>query len=184
MMADQEYKPSMSDETVRSRTGKGWSEWFSILDEAGAKEKSHKEIVAVINQNYEVDLWWQQSITVEYEKARGLRDKGQAAEGYQVSASKTFPVDMETLFNAWNDPSLREGWLPDAPMMVNKATPGKSMRISWRDGESRVDVYFTAKGEKKSAVQLQHSKLSDAQEGERMKVYWKEALGRLAEILS
>jgi hypothetical protein len=183
-MADQEFKPSMSDNAVSNRTGRDWAEWFSILDEAGAPEMSHKEIVAFLNQNYEVALWWQQTITVEYEKSRGLRAKHQMPEGYQVSASKTFPVDMNTLFNAWNDESLRERWLPEAPIKVNKATPGKSMRISWKDGESKVDLYFTVKGEKKSAVQLQHSKLSDAEEGERMKGYWKEALGRLAEVLS
>jgi uncharacterized protein YndB with AHSA1/START domain len=182
-MADQEFKPSMSGDAVRKRTGKDWLEWFSILDEAGAHEMSHKEIVAFLNQDHDVEPWWQQSITVEYEKARGLRAKHQAAEGYQVSASKTFPMDMETLFNAWADENLRERWLPEAPMMVNKATPGKSMRISWKDGESRVDVYFTAKGEKKSAVQLQHSKLRDAEEGEKMKSYWKEALGRLEDLI-
>jgi uncharacterized protein YndB with AHSA1/START domain len=182
-MEDQEFKPGASEESVRTRTGKGWQEWFTILDEAGAQQMSHKEIVAFLNQNHEVEAWWQQTITVNYEQARGLRDKHQSSEGYQVSASKTLPVDLVELFNAWNDESLRQRWLSDVPMKVNKATPGKSMRISWKNGESKVDVYFTSKGAAKSSVQVQHSRLSDADEGEKMKAYWKEALGRLADLL-
>jgi hypothetical protein len=182
-MTGQEFKPSTSDETVRTRTGKDWNEWLAILDEAGCQQKTHKEIVAFIGQNYEVDPWWQQTITVTYEQARGLREKHQATEGYQVSASKTFPAAVEVLFNAWNDESLREIWLPEAPLKVTKATPAKSMRISWKDNESRVEVYFSAKGEAKSSVQVQHNRLGDAEEGEKMKTYWREALNRLGEVV-
>jgi hypothetical protein len=30
-------KPTMSDDAVKAKTGKVWSEWFRILDAAGAK---------------------------------------------------------------------------------------------------------------------------------------------------
>jgi len=33
-----------SDEAIRSRTGRGWEEWFNLLDEWGAPERSHTEI--------------------------------------------------------------------------------------------------------------------------------------------
>jgi hypothetical protein len=32
-------RPTTSDKAVRKRTGKGWDEWFSILDEWKAPEK-------------------------------------------------------------------------------------------------------------------------------------------------
>src|SRR5690242_6294971 len=33
-----------SDEAIRTRTGRGWEEWFEILDEWGAAERSHREV--------------------------------------------------------------------------------------------------------------------------------------------
>ena len=32
-----------SDETIRERTGRGWEEWFDLLDEAGAADMTHRE---------------------------------------------------------------------------------------------------------------------------------------------
>src|SRR3954467_10954258 len=33
-----------SDATIRERTGRGWEEWFDLLDEWGMAELPHKEI--------------------------------------------------------------------------------------------------------------------------------------------
>ena len=61
---------------------------------------------------------------------------------------------------------------------MRKATSGKSMRITWRDG-TNLDVDFYEKGPAKSQVSLQHSRLPDAETASIMKAFWKEALGRL-----
>jgi hypothetical protein len=41
----------MSDEAVKSKTGKTWKEWFAILDKAGASKMSHQEIVNTSTRN-------------------------------------------------------------------------------------------------------------------------------------
>lgn len=33
-----------SDEKIRQRTGRGWEEWFAILDGWGATDRPHREI--------------------------------------------------------------------------------------------------------------------------------------------
>src|SRR4051795_9786751 len=33
-----------TDATIRERTGRGWEEWFDVLDAWGAADKAHKEI--------------------------------------------------------------------------------------------------------------------------------------------
>src|SRR5918912_2149682 len=33
-----------SDEAIRERTGRGWEEWFDVLDEWGAGDRPHREI--------------------------------------------------------------------------------------------------------------------------------------------
>ena len=75
----------MSDEAVKAKTGKTWKEWFAILDKAGARKMTHKEIVQVLNSEHGVGPWWQQMVTVTYEHERGLRDRHEKPEGYQIS---------------------------------------------------------------------------------------------------
>ena len=167
----------MSDEAVRAKTGKTWDEWLSILDAAGAKALGHKEIVALVGQ-HGVGPWWRQMVTVTYEQARGLREKHQTATGYTANASRTIGVPVDRLFEAWSDAALRSRWLPDAELTIRKATPGKSLRISWGDG-SNVDVGLIPKGESKSQVAVEHAKLPDAAAVAWAKGYWKQALDRL-----
>jgi hypothetical protein len=66
--------------------------------------------------------------------------------------------------------------------VVRKATRNKSLRITWVDGQTSVEVLFYAKGKSKSQVVVQHSQLSDAKAAERMKGYWSEQLARLQEF--
>ncbi len=76
---------------------------------------------------------------------------------------------------------MRRRWLPKS-LTVRTATPPKSLRIAWPDGTS-VSVNFSAKGETRSVVQVQHGKLADAATVAERKVYWGEALERLRALL-
>ena len=89
-------------------------------------------------------------VTVTYEQDRGLRRKHERAEGYSVSASKTFGVSVNTLYKHWSDEKLSGLWLKDK-FTVRKTTANKSMRISWPCG-TNVDVEFYSKGASKSSA--------------------------------
>jgi uncharacterized protein YndB with AHSA1/START domain len=177
-------KPGMSDEAVKAKTGKDWNTWFDILDAAGAQQMSHKEIVAYLVEHHQVGPWWQQSITVAYEQARGLREKHEMPSGYQISRSKTIAVPVDSLYAAWQDKDQRGRWLSDPDFTIRKETPQKSMRINWVDGSTTLDVHFYEKGKAKTQVTVQHNRLADAQQAEQMKAYWSEALDKLDEFLS
>lgn len=71
----------MSDAAVRAKTGKGWSEWFKILDAAGARKMEHRDIANYLHKHHNVPGWWDQMITVGYEQARGRREKRQKPSG-------------------------------------------------------------------------------------------------------
>jgi hypothetical protein len=179
-------RPAMSqkvgDDALRAKTGKTWEEWFAVLDEAGAASMSHSEIARHLYGELGVDGWWAQTVTVGYEQARGKREKHQKPDGYEVNGSKTVAVPLDTLFAAWQDEATRDRWLGEPGLTVRGATPGKSMRITWPD-RTNVIVYFSAKGEGKSQVAVQHGKLPDAEAAARMKAWWAEALGRLHRAL-
>jgi hypothetical protein len=172
----------MSDEAVLSKTGKTWPEWLDALDRAGAASLTHSQIVAHLKGEHRLPEWWCQMVTVTYEQAKGLRDKHQKSSGYEIGVSKTIAAPLSRLFRAWEDPKIRDKWLQDPGFVIRKATPGKSMRITWVDGTS-VDAGFYAKGDGKSQISVQHGRLENALEAARLKVYWSAQLGKLKEML-
>jgi hypothetical protein len=174
---------TMSDESIRRRTGRGWEEWFDLLDESGAAERSHPEIASWLTSEHGIAGWDAQSVTVSYERARGLRAVGERPEGFSVTASKTVAVPVERLYDAFVDEALRQRWLPDGELAERTATKPKSARFDWGDGETRVIVGFDSKDEAKSTVALEHSRLADAEEAERMKAFWRERVTTLKEVL-
>jgi hypothetical protein len=171
--------PRMSDAAVQSKTGKTWKEWFAILDKAGAKQLTHQEIVKYLNTKHGVGPWWQQMVTVSYERARGLRDLHQKPGGYEISVSRTINVPISMLYNAFADDKARNAWLPEQGLAVRKATANKSMRVTWNDVKTSLEISFLAKGDDKSQVVVQHSKLPNARASTTMKTYWRKALDRL-----
>jgi hypothetical protein len=174
-----------SDKSVQKATGYTWEEWFGILDTKSAARLPHKEIAAFLGQEHELDGWWAQMITVSYERARGLRVKNQKCDGsFSANVSRTVAAPLDRLYEFWTDPKLRAKWLPDAPLLVRKATRNKSLRLAWNCGTSRVSVDFLAKGRGKSQVALGHEKLSDLASVREMKRYWGEALERMKVVLA
>ena|GEM_PF-1449937 len=147
----------ISDEAVRKKTGRDWKGSFALLDKAGAKKMAHKEIAQHLG-SIGVPGWWAQMVTVEYERARGLREKYQQAGGYSAGASRTFAVPVDVLYKNWDDEKLRGGWLKEK-LVVRRAKAGKSIRITWPD-QTSVEAYFVGKGEQKSQVTVQHGKLA------------------------
>lgn len=168
----------VSSDAVQAKTGKTWAEWFGILDAAGAQTLSHPQIARYLQEQQGVPDWWCQMLTVGYEQARGLREAHQKPDGFTANASKTLAVPLAVLYDAWADEGKRAAWLDEVELTVRKATPGKSLRITWSDG-SGLDVNLYAKGESRSQVSLQHSKLPDAATAARMKAFWGVALDRL-----
>jgi hypothetical protein len=92
-------------------------------------------------------------------------------------------VPVERLFDAFVDESLRKRWLPDGELRERTATRPKSARYDWGDGSTRVIVGFEAKEKAKSTVAIEHERLANAGEAERMKTYWRERVAALKEEL-
>jgi Domain of unknown function (DUF4287) len=174
-----------SDDRIRQRTGRGWEEWFDLLDEWGAAERKHREIARWVADQLGIGplVWDAQAITSSYELARGLRVVGETEDGFAVSASRTVAVPVERLFDAVVDETQRRNWLPDGELSERTATRPKSARFDWGDGATRVMVEFAPKGEAKSTMALRHVRLPDGDEAERMKAYWRERVTALKEEL-
>jgi uncharacterized protein YndB with AHSA1/START domain len=174
-----------SDDAIRDRTGRGWEEWFDLLDDWGAAERPHREIARWVAEQQGVEplAWGAQAVTFSYERTRGLRAAGEHADGFAITATKTVAVPVDRLDEAFVDEALRARWLPEDELRVRTATKPKSARFDWGDGDTRVNVTFIAKGKAKSTAALQHARLADAQEAERMKAFWRDGVAALKEVL-
>ena len=174
----------MSDEKIKDKTGCSWERWVRALDHHGAAEMSHREIAELVSKKYKVGDWWTQTVTVGYERIKGLRARGQRRDGsYEASKSRTFDVPVSELFKAWADAKTRQRWLNEEKVRIRTATAPKSMRLDWSDG-SIIAIGFMAKGKSKSSVAVQHTKLADRETADRLKRYWSDRLGALREVLS
>lgn len=174
----------MADEKIKAKTGCTWERWVYALDRRGAEKMSHGDIATLVNKKYKVDGWWSQTVTVGYERIKGLRARGQRLDGsYEAGKSRTFNVPVTRLFDAWADASVRRRWLNGENVKVRTATAPKSMRLGWPDG-TIIAVGFMAKGKAKSSVSLAHTKLPDRATADRLKQYWSDRLDTLGDVLS
>lgn len=173
-----------SDAVLKERTGCTWERWVKALDGAQAYTWSHREIATYVHEKYKVPGWWAQTVTVGYERIKGLRAIGQRRDGsFEASKSRTFAVPLVRLYRAFHDSRTRARWLPGVDLTIRTATRGKSMRITWPDRTS-VEVGFMSKGAGRSQVALSHVKLPDRAAQTRVKQYWSDRLDALKEILA
>ncbi len=175
--------PKIGDAALKAKTGKIWKEWFAILDKAGAKKLNHTQIATYLYEKHKLKGWWAQMVAATYEQVRGLRQKYERLGGYEISVSKVIPVSLPKLFKSWENEKTRSSWLKEKGLTVRKATLNKSMRATWVDNKTSLEVNFYPKGDSKAQVVVQHSKLADRTEAEKMKKYWREKLEKLNGVL-
>ncbi|MFD6684102.1 hypothetical protein [Micromonospora parva] len=174
----------IADDLIRDRTGRGWAEWFGLLDAVSATDWTHTRIARHLTTEHEVPGWWAQTITVGYEQARGLRAPGQRrGGGFEASASRTVAVPARRLFEAFADETARARWLPDVEVRVRTATAPRIFRADWAGGPTRLVVAIDAVGESKALVSVLHEKLTGAEQAAELKAYWRERLAALKALL-
>ena len=173
----------MSDAAIREKTGCDWALWVQALDMARAYELSHREIAKLVKEKWNTPSWWTQTVTVGYERIKGLRERGQQRSGeFTMNRSRTFSVDVETLFDAWADGRRRRRWMGETGVKVRTSTAPKSMRLQLPDGAIAV-IGFWPKGSGKSSVAIEQARLPDRATADRVKQRWTERLDALREEL-
>ncbi|MEU0493117.1 hypothetical protein ABZ249_28150 [Nocardiopsis sp. NPDC006139] len=172
----------VSSDAVRERTGRGYDEWFAVLDAWGATGRTHKEIAAHLVRERDVAGWWAQSLTVAYEQERGMRAPGQRKDGYSANASKTVRAPAEEVFAALSEKDVRERWLADLDLTVRSDNPPKRVTADLGDG-TRVVFYLTARDADRVSVAVEQSRLADPDAATGAKEFWRERLSRLKALV-
>jgi hypothetical protein len=174
-------EPGMSEAAILKGTGRTWDDWFRILDAWDGTARNHTEIARYVNGEHGVDGWWSQSVTVGYERARGMRAPNERPEGFEVSVSKTVPLDAMDAWRAFVEPSRRSRWLDvSLRMRTGTRTMGRSARFDAPSEGNRVNVLFTPRDEGRTTVTVTHVKLADAADVAAHRTAWKARLDGLA----
>lgn len=192
----------ISDEAVQRATGRSWDEWFGWLDERGAGGMSHREIVALLAREGGIERgWWQQMVTVEYERARGLRVEGETADaGFEIGVSKTVPLPVDEVWRRLTGEEGVRAWLGETTSSigfeagesyrladgttgeVRVVVEGDRVRLTRRpEGWARaatVQIRLTPKGEK-TVVTFHEEHLPSAEEREARRGHYRGAVERV-----
>jgi uncharacterized protein YndB with AHSA1/START domain len=196
---------NIGDDAVRKASGKGWQEWFRILDRFDARAKGHHAAACHLEEAHEVPGWWAQMITVQYERERGLRAVNQRMSGdYEVSVSRTIAAPRDRAWEAFAAARHLNRWFTHRATQrfeeggtyrngdgdhgeFRRIVPGKRIRFTWNSRHHRpgslVEVRFDDKPRGKCSVTVQHMKLASAGEVEDLRGAWSGALDSLRSYL-
>ena len=171
-------EPSKSDTAVKEATGRPWADWFALLDTAGARDWTHKQIVEwLLSSGNLTRSWWGQMVTVEYERHIGRRATGQRCTGdWTANVSRTLPVDLDTALARWQKAVAGQtefnGMPIDGEPRISATEKWRYWRASFADG-STVSANIGAKGEGRTAIAIDHGKIGDEESAAAWKAFWK-----------
>lgn len=196
----------VSSETVEKHTKKSWKEWITILDQAGARQWDHREIVDFLKRKFRLTAWWQQGVTSGYEIATGRRVEGQNTKGlWSLTASKTFEGDYKKLWDfifsseglaLWLQPLDEVELTPKQTFEnhlgafgeVRTMTKYRSLRMTWKDPEWRkhsvLQVWCVPRPNGKAIAVFTQDSLPTARVQEELRKHWKDSLQKISEKFS
>lgn len=175
----------ITDKLVVEKTGKTLEHWFLTFDKEGAKKLSHQDIYNLASEIKELKAlgeWNRNLMVTTYEWNRGLKERGQKENGFEISVSKTIEVPIGILYNSFADERIRNLWLNEK-IEIRKLTENKSARITWLNDHTNLSVDFYKKTNEKSQVVVQHQKLLLLQNANEMKEFWTDKLNELKQRL-
>ena len=157
--------PAASPDAVLAATGRELRDWYALLDEHEATGWTHTEMARWLREEQGVAGWWAQSVTVSYERARGLREVHETARGFEAGASRTIALPAAELFAALHERMSAEA------VGGRTATPPRQARYDLPEG--RMHLLVEPKGEDRATAFLVHHKLSDGDAVARHKARWR-----------
>lgn len=191
----------LTNEACKAATGKTIDEWYATLDDFEAIKKGRRDTTVFLRDDQKVDLWWCNTLAVEYEAARGVKEKDGRVKGYFICSTKTIAAPFEKVYQAWVDEALLSKWLGEGAKVNltegngfetadgNKAEfkrirENKDLRFIWKgeSDESLVDMSVADKGGK-TYLLINHDRIQTKAEADGLRNAWAEAVNRLKALV-
>jgi hypothetical protein len=170
---------------IERATGRGWESWVSRLDDLGAANLRHAEIVPLVQRELEsINLenagWWAQSITVGHEQHTGRRIPGrQSDSAFSAGVGRTVDGTLDEALAGWEAAARqRDNFAGRAPA----SEPSTSSTPQWRywrcafDDGTRVEVTIGETAVGKCRIALSHNRIPSPDDVESVKEFWRSVL--------
>lgn len=162
-------EPDVGDDAVRAATGRDWDAWCRLIDRFDGRGRGHAAIAAHLSAAHGVDAWWAQTVTVGYERIRGLRLPYQAADGtFTAACTRTVTVDAALLrallLEAPGD------LFPGLPTELRSRATSKNVRLALGPGVAEIEIREAPSGRTRIAVR--HAGLPGQADVEPWKAFW------------
>ncbi len=150
----------VSDEASKRATGKTCAEWYAMYDEQNGHLWSHAERIGFLRRHGVEAGWWQQVITVNYERARGLRLLGETkGAGFEFGLSRTFRITPEKAWHALTTDVGLEAWAGDGVEVelrkgASQQMKGKRIEVRGMTENIRLRLAVTEPGVPQRIIQL------------------------------
>jgi len=176
-MATRPHSQRVNEESLRAATGRGWQQWYEVMDAAGADGWTHNRIAAWLVAEHAVEPWWAQGVTIAYEQERGIRVPGQRSDGsFGVTASKAVRADQPTALDA-AAAAVAQEWGQPASRSAGNRYP--SLRWSLPGGE-RIELMVDPTANGRTRVSLGAENLPGPELTEQWRARLKQVLAAVA----
>jgi hypothetical protein len=155
---------------ITKGTGKDWNTWCDLIEQWPGHQDGHAAIAAWIHQEFGIDHWWAQGVTVGWERITGRRVPGQMADGsFSVSKSRTLPLEANWLRAELLDDEARQSLIPGLKTELRSKPSSKNIRINVTEGSILFSINETAAGRAK--VTITHERLTSVEANQRWRFY-------------
>lgn len=193
-------RPTIQDASAREATGRSLGEWYTELDGLGGPARGRRELVQHLLTVARLEEWWATTLVVEYERARGQREKDGQPKGYSICSTKTVAAPLERVYAAFGTAGDLDRWLGAGSQVTfaaggtltnadgdrwtfTRLRPGKDLRFTWQHGErapeSQVEVLLADKGKGKTGITLNHTRIQQRSHADELRSGWSVALEAL-----
>ena len=189
----------IAEEKVIKATGKGWDHWHQVLEDFGCKEKGHKESAKHLTE-LGVSMWWAQTITIEYEVSKGIREPSQRSDSkFGLSVQRTMNASVERCWNAFATANGLESWFASGVKLnfkeggtysskdgdlstFKKIMHHELIRMTWEHPKhspgSQVNIEFEEK-EDRTTIRVSHTQIANKDECDDLKAAWSSVMDGL-----
>ena len=171
-------EPEMNDEAIMRKTNRSWDDWCDIIEEWPGSVNGHNAIATYLHDEFDLDHWWSQGVTVSYERIVGLRVPHQRPDGtFTADKSKTITVDPDELRTMLLDEKGRDDLFGGIPTELRSKPTSKALRIGIGPGVALLSL--DAKSSDRTKVVVSHEKLPRLDDVAEWKFFWDEWLTAL-----
>ncbi len=172
-------EPEMPDAKVREATGRGWEDWCQVIEAYDGRQEGHARIARHLIDEYGMNPWWAQGVTIGYERITGLRVLHQMTDGsFAASKSKTLDIDVSALRAMLIDDEARRDLIIGYDTVLRSKPTSKSLRIGFDEGSALFSFDPATNG--RTRITVTQGDLSSTEAADRWRFYWTDWLDALA----